>query len=124
MPPGQTRGRPGHAVQSGMSDEYQIEIPPSFIALYSDARRRLTVPMSELRDRYDVCEDLAQHLCTHCRNVHVEIGVDEQEVLARCHQGLITPEAGVGEAEAGWVVTRLAELLGWPLPELPGAAPP
>lgn len=97
-----------------MSDEYQIEIPPSFIALYSDARRRLTVPLRDLRDRYEVCEDLAQHLTTHCRSIHVEIGVDEQEVLTRCHQGLSTPEAGVSAAEATWVVTRLAELLGWP----------
>ena len=47
-----------------MSDEYQIEIPPSFTALYSDARHRLTVPLRTLRDRYEVCEDLAQHL-TH-----------------------------------------------------------
>lgn len=99
-----------------MSDEYQIEIPPSFIALYSDARKRLTVPLRELRDRYEVCEDLAQHLTAHCQSIHVEIGVDEQEVLTRCHQGLTTPEAGVAEAEATWVVTRLAELLGWPAP--------
>ena len=102
-----------------MSDEYQIEIPPSFIALYSDARRRLTVPLNALRDRYEVCEDLAQHLTTHCRGIHVEIGVDEQEVLARCLQGLQSPEAGVSGPEAQWVVTRLAELLGWPHSGLP-----
>ena len=108
-----------------MSDEYQIEIPPSFIAFYSDARKRLTVPLRELRDRYEVCEDLAQHLTTHCRGVHVEIGVDEQDVLGRCHQGLCTPESGVREAEARWVVTRLAELLDWPHPDLPPPdAPP
>lgn len=102
-----------------MSDEYQIEVPPSFIALYRDARQRLTVPVRELRDRYEVCEDLAQHLTGHCRNIHVEIGVDEQEVLTRCRQGLCTPEAGVSEPEATWVTTRLAELLGWPYPGLP-----
>jgi hypothetical protein len=101
-----------------MSDEYQIDIPPSFIALHSDARRRLTVPLLELRDRYEMCEDLAQHLSAHCRSIHVEIGVDEQEVLARCRQGLASPEAGVRDDEAGWVVTRLAELLGWPYPGL------
>jgi|SRR5690606_6020760 len=104
-----------------MSDEYQIEIPPSFIALYSDARKRLTIPLKDLRDRYECCEDLAQHLTTHCRGIHVEIGVDEQEVLARCQQGLCSPASGVSEAEATWVVTRLAELLGWPHPGL--AAP-
>ena len=105
-----------------MSDEYQIEIPSSFIALHSDARRRLTVPMRDLRDRYELCEDLAQHLTMQCRNLHVEIGVDEQEVLARCLQGLMSPTAGVREDEAAWVVTRLAELLGWPYPDLPGIA--
>ena len=102
-----------------MSDEYQIEIPPSFTALYSDARHRLPVPLRTLRDRYEVCEDLAQHLTGHCRGIHVEIGVDEQEVLARCRQGLLSPEAGVSPAEADWVVTRLAELLEWPRPGAP-----
>ena len=42
---------------------------------------------------------------------------DEQEVLVRCHKGLCTPESGVSEPEARWVVTRLAELLSWPWPE-------
>jgi len=101
----------------GMSDEYQIEIPPSFMALYTDARHRLTVAVPTLRARYDICEDLANHLTEHCRNVHVEIGVDEQEVLQRCLRGLQTTESGVSPAEAIWVVTRLAELLYWPAPE-------
>lgn len=101
-----------------MSDDYQIEIPPSFTALHS-SRKRLTIPLRELRDRYEVCEDLAQHLTEHCRSIHVEIGVDEQEVLARCLQGLLSPDGVVGEAEGHWVVTRLAELLGWPHPGLP-----
>ncbi len=100
-----------------MSDEYQIEIPPSFTALYTDARQRLSIPLRELRERYEMCEDLAQHLTEHCRNIHVEIGVDEQEVLTRCHQGLLTPDSGVGVPEATWVVTRLAELLSWPPPQ-------
>lgn len=101
-----------------MSDEYQIEIPPSFIALHSDARKRLTIPLRELRDRYEICEDLAQHLTEHCRSIHVEIGVDEQEVLERCHMGLCAPGGAVNDSEATWVVTRLAELLGWPHPGL------
>lgn len=104
-----------------MSDEYQIEIPPSFYALYTDARHRLTAPMAELRARYELCEDLANHLTEHCRSVHVEIGVDEQEVLQRCRQGLLSPQPMASEAEATWVVTRLAELLMWPAPE---AGPP
>ncbi len=99
-----------------MHDEYQIHIPPSFTAVHSDHRQRLKVSLSELRDRYEVCEDLAHHLVAHCQGIHVEVGVDEQEVLARVRLGLQTPESGVAEAEAVWVVTRLAELLSWPLP--------
>ena len=48
----------------------------------------------------------------------MEIGAETQEVLARCQQGLLTPESGINEAEATWVVTRLAELLNWPHPGL------
>ncbi len=102
-----------------MSDVYQIEIPPSFVALYQDHRQRLTVSVQTLRDRYELCEDLANHLTEHCRSVHVEIGVDEQEVLRRCHQGLIGDDAVVNPAEAVWTVTRLAELLCWPAPAWP-----
>lgn len=100
-----------------MSEEYQIHIPPSFSDLYLDGRRRLTISQSDLRDRYEVCEDLANHLVTHCQGIHVEVGVDEQEVLQRCYRGLCTPESGVMQTEARWVVTRLAELLGWSWPE-------
>lgn len=101
-----------------MSDEYQIEIPPSFTAVHADARGRLLVPLATLRQRYELCEDLAQHLTEHCRNVHVEIGVDEQDVLTRCLRGLQSPDGSVSEPESVWVVTRLAELLGWPHPAL------
>lgn len=106
-----------------MSDEYQIEIPPSFYDLHADARHRLTVPVAVLRARYEVCEDLANHMVEHCLGVHREIGVAEDEVLVRCHRGLMAPEAGVSPDEAGWVVTRLAELLNWAPIEL-GAGDP
>ena len=98
-----------------MSDDYQIEIPPSFHALYTDARRRLIIPLRELRDRYEVCEDLAQHLVAHCQSVQAEVGDCQTDVLQRVHQGLLATEAVVSLPEAVWVVTRLAELLGWPL---------
>jgi hypothetical protein len=97
-----------------MSDDYQIEIPPSFQALHVDARHRLTLPLADYRARYEFCEDLANHLTEHCRSIHVEVGVDEQEVLARSLQGLQSAESGVRADEATWVITRLAELLGWP----------
>ncbi len=95
----------------------QIEIPPSFLALWCDARGRLQSSAAHVMARYEICEDLANHLTEHCRNVHVEIGADEQDVLRRCHLGLCNPDSGVSEAEALWIVTRLAELLYWPAPD-------
>jgi hypothetical protein len=96
-----------------MSDDYQIEIPDSFIALYTDTRRRLLVPLRELRQRYELCEDLAQQLVEHAQTIHVSHGIAEDEVLARMHAGLLSPPAQVREDEAVWVVRRLDELLQW-----------
>ena len=101
-----------------MSDDHQIEIPPSFFALYADPRRpyRLREPIGIVRARYEVCEDLATHLIEHARiQAHVEVP-SEDEVLRRIHAGLCAAESGVAADEARWVVTRLAELLGWRLP--------
>ncbi|MGJ7545052.1 hypothetical protein [Variovorax sp. LT1R16] len=100
-----------------MSDAYQIDIPPSFFALYADpARKRLREPIERVRQRYEVCEDLATHLTEHARILaHVEVP-SEDEVLHRIHDGLATPESGFSADEARWIVTRLAELLGWQRP--------
>ncbi|HJV63340.1 MAG TPA: hypothetical protein VJ743_20490 [Albitalea sp.] len=95
-----------------MSD-YQIEIPPSFQALHLDPRRRLTMPLRELRERYELCEDLAQQLVDHARSTLFALGIAEEDVLARCHRGLLEPQQLVGTDEAVWVTRRLAELLGW-----------
>ena len=103
-----------------MSDDYQIIIPPSFIELYSDRRRRLTVPLETLRDRYDLCEDLANQLVDFANGIHHDLGVAEDEVLARCRRGLLEKPSQVEAMEAHWIERRLAELLGWPWPE-PGA---
>jgi hypothetical protein len=97
-----------------MSDDYQILIPPSFTDLYTDRRRRLTVTLDTLRTRYDLCEDLANQLVDFARGVHLDLGVSEDEVLARCRQGLMQPPTQVEPMEALWVQRRLAELLGWP----------
>jgi hypothetical protein len=97
-----------------MSDDNQIFIPPSFFAVYSDARKRLLEPIGVVRERYEICEDLANHLVGHAQiQHHTEVPV-ESEILRRIHAGLAMPEAGVSSAEAGWIVQRLAELLGWP----------
>lgn len=102
-----------------MSDDNQTLVPASFQALYRDARGRWTRPPREVAERCELCEDLAQHLTDHCRGIHVDIGADTAEVLDRCMSGLLQPESGVSSDEARWVVTRLAELLNWPHPDLP-----
>lgn len=124
-----------------MSDDYQIDIPPSFFALYTDARKRLSEPIGVVRQRYEVCEDLAQLLVQQAQHLHhVEVPSEEQ-ILLGIHAGLTAgatadpadpadaagaEAAAVSPAEAGWVVRRLAELLDWPcpLPALPPNPPP
>jgi hypothetical protein len=101
-----------------MSDDYQIHIPPSFFAIHTDARQRLREPLATVRARYEVCEDLANHLVQHAQLLHHAEVPSEEEILVRIHAGLNSPEAGVSAAEAGWIVQRLAELLGWHCPPL------
>ena len=96
-----------------MSDESQIEIPPSFVALYvPPGRLKPTLPRSELAQRYELCEDMAQMLVDTARTMEFSLGITQADVLQRVAQGLQGEDAVVTEAEAGWVVTRLAELLG------------
>jgi len=99
-----------------MSDDNQILIPPSFFAIYTDARQRLREPIGVVRTRYEICEDLANHLVAHAQVQHHTEAPVESEILDRIHAGLAAPEAGVLPAEADWIVQRLAELLGWPGP--------
>lgn len=103
-----------------MSDEYQIPIPPSFVAVHADARGRLLLPRDDFRARYELCEDLAQALTERAEALKFDLGVTEADVLQRVGQGLQGPDAGLLAGEAVWVLRRLAELLGWPDP---GATP-
>lgn len=101
-----------------MDDDNQIHVPPSFMAVYSDARGRLTDKADTVRTRYELCEDLAAHLVEHAQTLYHVQAPSEAEILRRIHAGLCTAESGVSVAEATWIVTRLAELLAWPCPEL------
>lgn len=98
-----------------MSDESQIEIPPSFLALYvAPGRQKPSLPREELATRYELCEDMAQMLTETARSMEFGLGIAESDVLSRCLQGLRVEPAVVSEAESVWVVRRLAELLDWP----------
>jgi hypothetical protein len=106
-----------------MSDDYQIDIPPSFFAVFSDARQRLREPIAVVRERYEVCEDLANLLVQQAQHLHHVEVPSEDEILRRIHAGLCTAGSVVGRPEAQWVVRRLAELLDWPCPPLADEVP-
>lgn len=104
-------------------NDNQIHVPPSFMAVYSDSRQRLTEKPAVVRTRYELCEDLAGHLVEHAQTLYHVQAPSEAEILRRIHAGLCTAESGVSVAEATWITTRLAELLNWPCPELVAPTP-
>lgn len=100
-----------------MEDCNQIEVPPSFTALFAaPGGYKLTEPMSFVRERYELCEDLAQALTEQAAAVQFRTGEDEAVVLRKMGAGLSAEGSALQPAEAGWVVRRLAELLGWSAP--------
>jgi hypothetical protein len=106
-----------------MSDESQIEIPPSFIALFVEPGRiKPNASRAEIQQRYEFCEDLAGMLTETAQSRLWELGITESDVLARIRGGLLAGEAGVNAVEAEWVTRRLAELLGWAIPTQPDSS--
>jgi hypothetical protein len=99
-------------------DDNQFIIPPSFVQLFiPEGKTRPSEPRAVIARRYDFCEDLAQMLMDTAREKLFDLSVTENEVLVRIHSGLEADSTLLSAAEAVWVVTRLAELLSWPLPE-------
>lgn len=109
-----------------MSEDNQTVIPASFIGLYLlPGRQRPSAPRAEIAQRHEFCDDLAQMLTEPAREKHWALGVDEAEILRRMHGGLTgAEEPVVSAAEAQWVVSRLAELLDWPMPVFEASAGP
>ena len=100
-----------------MSQEFQIHIPPSFMALYvPPGKIKPTLGQREMAARYELCEDMAQLLTEQAANLQFQLGITEDLALERCLQGLLATPDVLIESEARWVVCRLAELLNWPLP--------
>ena len=97
-----------------MSDDNQIVIPPSFIALFVEPGRvKPSATKEHIYERYDYCEDMANMLTDQATTKLWELGITEADVLERIYQGLTTAEVGLEAREAPWVILRLAELLGW-----------
>ena len=102
-----------------MTEEFQIDIPASFMALYVlPGKIKPTLGQRELAARYELCEDLANLLTDKAANMQFTLGITEELVLQQCELGLLAEPAVVSPVEARWVVCRLAELLNWPMAEL------
>lgn len=101
-----------------MSDESQIVVPQSFVALFVDPGRvKPNASRQHILARYELCEDLATMLMDHAKSNLWELGVAQADVLERVHRGLHDDEAGLEVVEAAWVTRRLAELLEWDCPD-------
>lgn len=101
-----------------MDDPNQIEVPPSFTALFtSPSGHRLTELMATVRRRYEICEDMAQMLTEQASTNLFKSGLAEREVLDGMRAALAGEGSPVTPDEALWVVRRLAELLGWEMPQ-------
>jgi hypothetical protein len=95
-------------------DSNQIVVPPSFTALFvPPGRIKPSASREHITERYEYCEDLATMLTDTAQTRLAQLRVTEDDVLQRIRQGLANGEAGVDEREAGWVIRRLMELLGW-----------
>jgi len=97
-----------------MSEDNQIDIPASFIALFvAPGRQKPSEPRHVVADRYELCEDMATMLTETAKNMQFSLGISEHEVLVRIQRGLTGDDAVVSVPEAQWVMQRLAELVGW-----------
>jgi hypothetical protein len=97
-----------------MSEEYQIEIAQSFMALFVDpGHQKPNASREVVAARYELCEDMASMLTESARNMLFSLGITERDVLERVYRGLLSDGAVVTQPEAVWVVHRLAELLNW-----------
>ena len=100
-----------------MSEDSQLFVPPSFIALYvPEGRLKPSLPRDDIAQRYELCEDMAQMLTDTASTMLVTLGITEHDVLERCRLGLLAEPAVISPDEAGWVVRRLAELMNWQPP--------
>lgn len=98
-------------------DESQLLVPDSFAELFiTPGQRKPSIDRAALAEKFELCEDMAQMLTEHASQVLVKLGITEGDVLGRMLQGLVAEEGRLSEGESLWVVSRLAELLQWPLP--------
>ena len=95
----------------------QLEIPTSFIELYS--RNGCVLESREfVETRFEACDDLARSVSEFCMTLSFKDDLTEEVALQRCHDGLLQTPQAVSTGEAAWVTCRAAELLQWDQPAL------
>lgn len=100
-----------------MSDDNQLVLPRSFIELFMPHGAIKPIePRHVIAERYDLCEDMAQMLSEDAGERLSTLPVTQTDVLERMHRGLLADTSPVSPAEARWIVYRVAELRGWPMP--------
>jgi hypothetical protein len=103
-----------------MSDASQIEIPPSFVALFvAPGAHRPHTARALVAERYELCEDLAQTLAPTAAPMQLSHDLHTSAVLAQCLQAITGQDAVLDLPEARWVMCRVAELLDWDMPAFP-----
>lgn len=108
---------PPHPTVFSREDGSQILIPESFYSLHlPPGKHKPVLGAREMVARYELCEDMAQLLTEQAAHQQFQLGITEDLTLENCLQGLLATPDVVCDAEARWVVCRLAELLNWPMP--------
>lgn len=95
-----------------MSEDNQIVVPASFMALYvPPGKIKPNISRQLLIERYEFCEDLAQVLVEQAKTKQWELGISQDIVIERVAKGLLQATDLLSDAESQWLMTRLDELM-------------
>lgn len=136
-----------HSASVPLDDEQYAQVPPDFprpvnLGAVPGAQPKLLMTKyggrfyvpgctpPEIYERWDVCEDLAKQLSAKSLESKAgkRAGMSELEILDQYLPRLIATK-WTSEAEARWVIRRVAAMLGWPVPpaaqenDAPASAP-
>jgi hypothetical protein len=72
-----------------MYEEFQIEIPQSFMVLFIEpGRQKPNASREVVAARYELCEDMASLLTETAKDKILSLGIAEDDVLIQCYRGL------------------------------------
>jgi hypothetical protein len=103
-----------------MYDHNQTLVPESFLALYVRHGRPL-LDRKEMEARYESAESLAEQIAAVVASVPADDPASQRDALGDVKASLLVELLREREAEATWVVTRVAEICDWAPPELSDA---